>query len=135
MAKSRRRLVWERAHGCCEYCQISQAYCILPHEIDHIRAKKHHGGHSLENTCVACAHCNAAKGPNAAGYDPETDELVPLFNPRQEMWTEHFSWNGPELVGKSAVGRATIDVLNINDPICVEQRRYLNKAGLMPPDR
>ena len=88
----------------------------------------------MENTCIACAHCNAAKGSNAAGYDFETGELVPLFNPRQDAWEEHFSWEGPLLAGKTPVGRATIDVLSINDPICVDQRQYLINAGLFPPD-
>lgn len=87
----------------------------------------------MENSCLACAHCNSAKGPNAAGYDPETDNLVPLFNPRQDVWAEHFVWDGPLLIGLSPIGRATIDVLNINDAICVEQRQYLIQVDLFPP--
>ena len=88
----------------------------------------------MENTCIACAHCNGAKSSNAAGYDPETDELVPLFNPRNDKWEDHFFWDGAMLVGKSSIGRATIDVLSINDPICVDQREYLIRAELFPPD-
>jgi hypothetical protein len=133
MAKFRRKLVWRRADGCCEYCRLPQGYSVLPHEIDHIRAKKHHGPHTMENTCIACAHCNAAKGTNAAGYDPETDTLVPLYNPRLDNWEEHFAWDGGWLFGKTPVGRATVDVLNINDPICVDQREFLIHAGLFPP--
>ena len=134
MTAFRRKQVWLRAKGCCEYCQLSQEHSVLPHEIDHIRAKKHRGPHTLENTCIACAHCNAAKSSNAAGYDPETDELVPLFNPRKDAWMDHFYWDGARLVGKTPVGRATIDVLSINDPICVDQREYLIRAELFPPD-
>jgi hypothetical protein len=133
MAKFRRKLVWLRANGCCEYCQLSQVHSVLPHEVDHIRAKQHRGPHTMENTCIACAHCTGAKGPNAAGFDSETDELVRLFNPRQDDWHEHFVWDGALLVGKTPVGRATIDVLNINDPICVDQREFLMQAGLFPP--
>ncbi len=48
----------------------------------------------------ACAHCNGAKGPNAAGFDSETDELVRLFNPRKDVWHEHFVWDGAVLVGR-----------------------------------
>jgi hypothetical protein len=130
----RRRLVWQRAKGCCEYCQLSQEHSVLPHGVDHIRAKKHRGPHNMENTCIACAHCNAAKSSNVAGYDPETDDLVPLFNPRDDMWNDHFFWEGALLLGKTPVGRATIDVLSINDAICVDQREYLIKAELFPPD-
>ena len=134
MAKFRRKQVSQRARGRCEYCQLAQLHTILPHGIDHIRAKKHRGPHTMENTCLACAHCNGAKGSNAAGYDPDTDQLVALFNPRLDTWTEHFAWDGALLVGKTPVGRATIDVLNINDPICVEQREFLIGAGLFPPN-
>jgi hypothetical protein len=133
MAKFRRKDVWLRARGLCEYCQLPQELSVLPHEVDHIRPRKHHGLHTMENTCIACAHCNAAKGPNAAGYDPESGDLVALFNPRADAWDEHFFWEGAWLVGKTPVGRATIDVLNINDVARVEQRDLLIKASLFPP--
>jgi hypothetical protein len=134
MTTFRRKQAWRRARGCCEYCQLAQAHSVIPHTIDHIRAKKHHGHHTMENTCVACAHCNGAKGSNVAGYDPETGDLVPLFNPRSDVWHDHFWWNGPVLSGNTPVGRATIDVLNINDPTRVDQRDLLIRAGLFPPD-
>src|SRR5262245_28274949 len=121
----RRQQVWDRAHGRCEYCRLAQAHTSLPHEMDYIRARKHRGPTTLANTCLACAYCNAAKGPNAAGYDPVTDELVPLFNPRLDRWEDHFEWNGPILVGKTPIGRATIEVLGINRPKRVEHRRLL----------
>jgi len=38
------------------------------------------------------------------------------------------------LIGRTPIGRATILVLNINDPICVDHRGYLMLAGLLPPD-
>src|SRR5262249_38245662 len=117
---SRRRLIWERAESKCEYCQLRQVDTSLPHEIDHIRARKHRGPTTLNNTCLACAYCNAAKGPNAAGYDPTTDQLVALFNPRRDFWSDHFEWDGPVLIGKTPIGRATIDVLGINRPERVE---------------
>ena len=130
---SRRQKIWERARGRCEYCRLSQTDTSLPHEIDHIRAKKHRGQTTLQNTCLACAYCNATKGTNAAGYDPITDQLVPLFNPRADLWSEHFEWNGPILVGKTPIGRATIEVLGMNRPKRVEHRRLLLEAGGSEP--
>src|SRR5437588_11079064 len=130
MARSRRQQVWERASGRCEYCHLPQIYTVLPHELDHVRAQKHHGPSTLENLCLACAACNAAKGPNAAGYDPRTGELVPLFNPRKDEWKEHFSWQGAALMGKTPVGRTTIDVLRINSQERVEHRRMLIVLGV-----
>jgi hypothetical protein len=106
---------------------------MLPHEIDHIRARKHRGTTSLGNTCVSCAQCNGAKGSNVAGYDPETDELVPLFNPRRQVWDEHFEWEVAKLVGKTSIGRATIDVLGINQSERKEFRALLISAQIFPP--
>jgi len=122
---SRWKLIWDRAEGRCEYCHLSQTDTNLPHEIDHIRARKHRGSTTLQNTCLACAYCNAAKGSNAGGYDPLTDQLVSLFDPRVDIWSDHFEWNGPILTGKTAIGRTTIEVLGINRPERVKHRRFL----------
>ena len=104
MAKFSRRKVWRRARGRCEYCHLPQALSVLPHEIDHIRAKKHRGPTTLANTCLAWARCNGSKGTNAAGNDPLTEELVPLFNPRKNTWRAHFRWRGAVLFGKDSCG-------------------------------
>lgn len=133
MARSRRSQVRERARNQCEYCAMPQSGTTLPHELDHIRSKKHHGPTSLENLCWACAQCNGAKSSNAAGYDPETNALFALFNPRQDAWDEHFEWRGPILAGKTPAARATIDVLRINDWERVAHRRLLMAAGAFPP--
>jgi hypothetical protein len=82
----------------------------------------------MENTCLACAQFNAAKGPNVAAYDPLTGALVPLFNPRADSWHEHFLYDGPVLRRQTPVARATIEVLNINEPDRVEHRRLLRLA-------
>src|SRR5439155_24046532 len=113
MAKSRRRRVWERARSKCEYCQLPQSCTALPHELDHIRAQNHHGRTTLSNLCLACAYCNSHKGANAAGYDPLTGKLGPIFNPRRDRWEDHFAWKGSFLVGRTPVARTTIDVLRI----------------------
>ena len=125
---SLREQVRERAQDRCEYCQLPQSGTLLPHEQDHVRAQKHHGPTALDNLCWACAQCNAAKGPNIAGYDPATGELTSLFNPRKQSWNEHFHWNGAELAGKTQVARATIDVLGVNYMDRVEHRRLLMAA-------
>lgn len=67
---------------------------------------------------------------NVAGYDPESDELQPLFNPRRDDWENHFAWDGPVLRGKTPIGRTTIDVLRINLMERVEHRRLLIAAGV-----
>ena len=77
-------------------------------------------------SCVRSLH--ARKGPNVAGYDPETGVLVRLFNPRIDRWQAHFRWEGSILVGKTPVARATIQVLAINAAERVEHRRLLAQA-------
>jgi hypothetical protein len=87
----------------------------LPFQIDHIRAEKH-GGDTIEsNLALACTHCNRHKGPNIAGFDSATGEVVRLFNPRVDIWEQHFESDGPQLLGKTAIGRATAVVLAMND--------------------
>jgi hypothetical protein len=133
MRPADREQIWDRAGGCCEYCQMPQECDVLPFQLDHIRAQKHRGSTTTDNLALACMSCNASKGPNVAGYDPTTDELVRLFHPRLDDWHEHFIWSGPYLVGRTSIGRATIQVLNINSRERVEHRRLLMLASVFPP--
>ncbi len=129
MAKSRRQLVRDRAIRQCEYCQMPEDFDVRPFQLDHIRAQKHAGPSSVENLAWSCLPCNSFKGPNVAGYEPDSDRLFPLFNPRQDSWLDHFAWSGPELIGLTPIGRTTICVLRINQPDRVEHRRLLLEGG------
>ena len=55
--------------------------------------------------------------------------LTRLFNPRIDQWDEHFEWSGAELLGKTAIGRVTVEVLNINHPAHLVIRLELMKAN------
>ena len=134
MAKSRRQLVRDRAERRCEYCRMPQDCDVQPFQVDRIRAQKHAGANAVSNLAWSCLPCNTFKGPNVAGYDPESDSLQPLFNPRRDDWAQHFRWNGPLLVGLTPIGRTTIEVLRINQPERVELRRVLIAAGLFFAD-
>jgi len=68
---------------------------------------------------------------NVAGYDPETNQLSELFNPRRDVWSEHFDFRAGWIVGKTAVGRTTADVLRINLPESVELRRLMSALGVL----
>ena len=126
-------LVWERAHSRCEYCQMPQEYDGFTNEIDHVIAKKHGGPTVAGNLALACFPCNNHKGPSIAGLDPVTKKLTPLFNPRRHKWDRHFRWDGPVLVGRTAVGRATVVTLGANLDHRVELRSYLIHEGGFPP--
>jgi hypothetical protein len=100
--------------------------------VDHIIARQHGGLTVLENLAFACLHCNPHKGPNIAGTDPNTSELVRLFHPRTDQWNGHFKWMGAALAGSTAIGRATIHVLSINDPDFLAVREALIREREIP---
>jgi hypothetical protein len=125
------RLVRDRAALCCEYCQLPQDASSIPFEIDHIIAQKHRGLTESDNLAWSCFYCNSAKGPNIAGLT-DTGELVALFHPRRDRWSEHFRWEGVRLIGLSAVGQITIEVLNINSADQLLLRESLMREGLFP---
>ena len=93
---------------------------------------QHRGRTRLSNLALACSHCNAHKGPNIASLDPVTDVLVPLYNPRTDRWDEHFRFDGPRLVGLTPVGRATVEVLAINEMALLAARAQLMAEGVYP---
>jgi len=127
-------MIWQRAGGRCEYCKMPQACHELLFEIDHIVAEQHGGKTVAGNLALACFADNHHKGPNLAGIDPVTRRRTWLFNPRRHKWAHHFRWNGPILVGRTAIGRATFAVLSINLPHRVRHRAQLIVEGLLPPD-
>jgi len=133
MDASLERLVWERAVHRCEYCLVPQQADVLPFHIDHIIAQQHGGETVSSNLALACYACNLHKGPNLSGRDPRTRKIVRLFDPRRHTWQRHFRWNGPVLVGRSAIGRATVVTLGINLPHRVELRQFLIGEGTFPP--
>jgi hypothetical protein len=135
MKGSIRALVRARAGRRCEYCRLHEADLPLyPFHVEHIIARKHHGDSDPRNLAWSCHECNFAKSSNLSGRDAVTGRLVALFNPRRQRWKRHFAWDGARLVGQTMCGRATIDVLNINQPHRIDLRELLVIAGLFPPD-
>jgi hypothetical protein len=115
MNAATRRRVRSRAKNRCEYCDLPQeADPFFTFHIEHILPKQHGGADHVSNLALACHHCNLHKGPNLAGIDPDTEEMVPLFNPRTARWEDHFARNDTWIVGRTAIGRATIRVPAMN---------------------
>ncbi len=113
---------------------MPQVYDELPFEIDHVVAEQHGGKTIATNLALACFADNHHKGPNLSGIDPKTRKRVWLFNPRRHRWARHFRWDGPILVGRTAVGRATITVLGMNLAHRVRHRAELIEEGVFPPE-
>lgn len=124
----------QRANRACEYRLMPGRYYRTPLVIDHIIARQHAGKTTRGNLALACLHCNSHKGPNVAGMDPRTGRMTRLFHPRRHRWSYHFRWDGPWLVGRTAIGRTTIAVLAINHPDAVEVREALIDEGVYHPE-
>jgi len=110
-----REHVRERAGNACEYCHLHQNDSPLASlHLEHIVPRVHGGDDDLPNLALACVDCNLHKGTNLTGIDPETGLITELFHPRRQRWNDHFEWLGIYISGKTAVGRTTIRVLNMN---------------------
>jgi hypothetical protein len=105
-------------------------------EIEHIIPKARGGSNDETNLWLSCGLCNRYKGLQTSGIDSVTDEEVILFNPRNQLWTEHFQWNleGTHIVGISPVGRATVAALRLNNELAIIVRRNWILAGWHPPE-
>jgi hypothetical protein len=103
----------------------------MPFEVEHIIPRKHQGSDAPSNRAFCCPHCNRHKGSDLAGIDKTTSrtKLVRLFNPRKHSWHYHFSFNGAQIVGKTSIGRVTVEVLNMNDPLMLAVRAELMEEG------
>ena len=134
METALQRAVRERAKHRCEYCRFPEAFAEAPFHVDHVIARQHGGGHELENRALACCFCNRFKGPNLSGVDPVSGHVARLFDPRENNWAEHFGWNGPQLVGHTAIGRATIQALRLNRADAIAVRQLMIKEGKYPLD-
>lgn len=127
MDAATRDLVRRRAAERCEYCRLRQDDSELVHHVEHIVAKQHGGSDDPNNLALACHRCNLHKGPNLTGVDPQTALVAPLFHPRQDHWSEHFVFRGARIEGVSSTGRATIQVLAMNDARRLEVRQEVLK--------
>ncbi|MBD2778929.1 HNH endonuclease [Iningainema tapete] len=113
--------VRNRANFRCEYCHYPEFLSTSPLTIDHIKPQSLGGEDHVDNLALACRRCNERHYNFTVGTDPETEQKVPLFNPRQQQWAEHFIWSADstKIIGITPTGRATCNRLDLND----ERRR------------
>ena len=124
--------VKKRANENCEYCRLPEYVVHHIHEVDHVLPIKHGGITTIENLAVACWRCNRHKGTDVGSFDFETDgALTRFFNPRKDVWTEHFQvLESGEVKSVTAEARVTVKILQINGAERIEERRELIEAGL-----
>ena len=136
-----KQTIRERAGYLCEYCHSPERLSANRFTVDHVIPKSLGGSDELDNLALACRRCNERRYNFVAGIDPETQEIVPIFNPRQQKWTDHFIWRNQGVVieGTSPIGRTTCLRLDLNDTRYPEEdsiretRRFWIQTGLHPP--
>jgi 5-methylcytosine-specific restriction endonuclease McrA len=141
VSRATRQLVRQRAQFRCEYCHSPE--CLSPDRftIDHIQPQSLLGTDDLENLALACHRCNERRRNSIRAIDPATKTTVPIFNPRQQSWAEHFAWtqDSIKIIGQTPIGRATCQRLDCNDDRYPDEdsirsvRRLWANAGWHPP--
>jgi HNH endonuclease len=128
-----RRLVIQRSGDRCEYCGLSQTGQVATFHLDHILPEVLGGETTADNLALACVSCSLRKGARQLIMDPVTDQMVSIFHPRQQIWKEHFEWMDTNIVGLTAVGRATIAALSLNRPVMMAIRAEEKVFDRHPP--
>lgn len=130
-----RYAVIKRALKCCEYCKSQDRYSPTSFTMDHFIPENLEGTSDFENLVYACFLCNRLKSNKLKVFDVTTDKWIPLFNPRKDIWGEHFSWSDDttKIIGISIVGRCTVKALKLNREKLIEYRNCIIPFGEHPP--
>jgi len=131
-----RRQVVEDAGHRCGYCRSDETLTGIPLSIEHLVPDAQGGPTVRDNLWLSCRPCNEFKGNQTHAHDPETGELVWLFNPRTQSWAEHFAWSSDDqtiVIGLTPVGRATVAALQLNRLLLVRARQRWMRLGWHPP--
>lgn len=118
----------------CEYCRAPEAAFNFTHEVEHVVPRALGGTDEESNLALACRSCNLFKSNFSTGKTGGAGETVRLFNPRADDWHAHFGFDADtfEIRGITAVGRATVERLQMNTRLQLNARRYWMAFGLFP---
>lgn len=125
--------VIKRAGNRCEYCQVSQVAQEAAFHIDHVMPRVLGGLTNLDNLALACVSCSLRKWAKESAIDPDTGQQVRLYNPRTQLWADHFRWAGSVVVPLTSTGRATVSSLGLNRSIMLSIRHEESTRGRHPP--
>jgi hypothetical protein len=130
-----REKVRQSAQFRCGFCLFQEYYSPSVFQIDHIIPLSFGGTNDEENLWLLCEPCNRAKSNKIEGFDSATNLTVPLFNPRTQIWSEHFEWSEhyTQIIGKTPIGRITVAELNLNKERLINIRKHWISAGWHPP--
>ncbi|MBM4298344.1 MAG: HNH endonuclease [Deltaproteobacteria bacterium] len=127
-----RQLVATRAEHLCEYCLIHEDDAYFGCEVDHIISEKHGGQTEADNLAYACVFCNRSKGSDVGSVIRASGVFVRFFNPRTDLWAEHFILDGVSFVALSDVGEVSIRILGLNNSERIFERQILQIGGRFP---
>ncbi len=130
-----RRTVIARAKQCCEYCYSQVKFATDSFSVEHIFPRNKGGQTVLDNLALSCQGCNNFKHVKTEVLDPLSEQVVPLFHPRQQLWREHFAWNDDYtvVIGITPIGRVTVNELRLNRAGLMNLRRVLFATSEHPP--
>jgi HNH endonuclease len=117
-----RRRIARQAAYVCEYCLLPEADSFLGYEIDHIIGLKHRGSNHETNLAWSCPDCNRNKGTDIGSIDWSSGDLVRFFNPRTDVWAEHFRLYDNLIEPLTPVGIVTLNILKLNDRLRPDER-------------
>ena len=134
-SKEIKKIIRDRAKGRCEYCQWFDDYAPSPYNIEHIIPSSKGGTHSLDNLAFSCRGCNGHKSNKIKVKHQLTGENLNLYNPRIQVWSEHFKWGDDKtkIIGLTPVGEVTIDALKMNRDKLTKLREVFILLGMHPP--
>jgi HNH endonuclease len=130
-----RRQVISRAENICEYCLIHEDDTFFGCHVDHVISEKHGGSTTADNLAYACSVCNLRKGSDIASLT-SAGILTRLYNPRADVWSQHFALSGAVIVPRTAIGEVTASLLQLNGERVLERQelidvqRYPTEAAL-----
>jgi len=126
-------VAWRAGHRC-EYCHAPEVVFNFPFEVEHIVPAGLGGADQESNRALSCRACNLYKSNHLQAVDPQTQMPVPLFNPREHRWNEHFTADETTgaMLGLTTTGRATVDCLKMNRYAQLTARRLWMRLGLFP---
>lgn len=130
ISPSLRTLVAHRAFFRCEYCKIPDLGFGIPFQVDHIRAIKHNGLTILSNLAYCCPDCNRYKGTDLGSCLEDENTIIRFFNPRIDIWEEHFMVVEATILPKTPNGQVTTIIFQMNAPERILYREALIEGEL-----
>ena len=134
MADQSREFIAARAVGRCEYCKMHQSLQGATFHIEHVLPRVLGGTIDSSNLALACPSCNLHKAGRVSALTSSDTAAVAFFNPRSDIWSERFELDDYTLIGKSEVGRVTIQSLDLNHERRIKIRQAEQMFGLFPPE-